>query len=67
MSQAVQEILLRIQHLPAEDRLELNEHLAQMAEREWALEADEARRLAKLKNIDQATIDQAIEKVRYAP
>jgi hypothetical protein len=67
MSQAVQEILQRIQHLPAEDRLALDEQLAQMAEAEWKREAEEARRLARQKGIDQAAIDQAVEKVRHAP
>jgi hypothetical protein len=67
MSQAVQEILERISHLPEEDRMVLDEHLAQMAEAEWKREADEARRLARQKGIDQAAIDQAVEKVRYAP
>ena len=67
MSQAVQEILQRIQHLPPEERLVLDEHLAQMAEAEWKQKAEEARRLTQQKGIDQAAIDQAVEKVRYAP
>ena len=66
MSEAVQEILQSIQLLPAEDRLELEQHLAQMAEAEWQREAEEARRLARQKGIDQAAIDRAVEKVRYS-
>ena len=66
MSQAVLEILDRIQHLPAEDRVVLDEQLARLAEDEWQREAEEARRQAKLKGIDQAAIDQAVEAVRYA-
>jgi hypothetical protein len=66
MSEAVQEILHNIQQLPAEERLELEEHLAQAAEAEWQREAEVARRLAQQKGIDQATIDRAVEKVRYS-
>jgi hypothetical protein len=36
MSQAVLEILQRIQQLPAEDRMILDEHLTQLAEHHWA-------------------------------
>jgi hypothetical protein len=67
MSEAVREILQSIQLLPAEDRLELEQHLAQLAEAEWQREAEEARRLAQQKGIDQAAIDRAVEKVRYSP
>ena len=67
MSEAVQEILQRIQQLPEEDRLVLEQHLAQRAEEEWKREAEEARRLARQKGIDQAAIDRAVEKVRYGP
>jgi hypothetical protein len=65
VSEAVREILERIQHLPATDRLELQDVLAQQAEGEWQREAEEARRLARQKGIDQAAIDRAVEKVRY--
>lgn len=65
MSEAVQEILQRIQQLPQEDRLALEKHLAQLAEAEWKHEAEAARRLARQKGIDQAAIDRAVEKVRY--
>jgi hypothetical protein len=65
VSEAVREILERIQHLPATDRLELQDVLAQQAEDEWQREAEEARRLARQKGIDQAAIDRAVEKVRY--
>ena len=67
MSEAVHEILDLIQQLPAEDRLLLEEHLAQQAEAEWQREAEEARKLARVKGIDQAAIDRAVEKVRYRP
>jgi hypothetical protein len=65
MSQAVLEILQRIQELPEEDRLILDQQLAQMAEAEWKREAGEARRRAREQGIDQAAIDSAVEKVRY--
>ena len=67
MSQAVQEILLRIQHLPESDRLDLDEHLVILAEAEWKRETEIARRMARNRGIDQASIDRAIENVRYTP
>jgi len=65
VSEAVHDILDRIQRLPAEERLLLEDYLAQQAEAEWQREAGEARRLARQKGIDQAAIDRAVEKVRY--
>jgi hypothetical protein len=67
ISEAFQDILERIQQLPEEDRLQLEQHLAAAAEAEWKREADEARRLARQKGIDQAAIDRAVESVRYRP
>jgi hypothetical protein len=67
MSQVVQELLQRIEQLPEEDRLLLEEQLAQRAEAEWKREAEEARRSARKNGIDQAAIDAAVEKVRYGP
>ena len=61
MSEAVLQILQRIQQLPLEERLALQEHLAIAAETEWNREAEEARRLARHKGIDQATIDRAVD------
>jgi len=66
MSQAVQEILQRIEHLPEADRLILDEHLARRAEEEWEREAGKARLLAMNRGIDQAAIDLAVERARYA-
>ena len=65
MSEAVHEILDRIEHLPPAERMELEGLLAQQAEAEWQCEAEEARRLARQKGIDQAAIDRAVEKVRH--
>jgi hypothetical protein len=67
MTEAVQEILHRIQKLPEEDRLLLEEHLGQLAEAEWKREAEEARQQAREQGIDQAAIDRAVEKIRYRP
>ena len=67
MSQAVREILERIDQLPDEERLELDERLSCRAEAEWKRLAEEARRIAREKGIDQAEIDEAVEKLRYAP
>ncbi len=67
MSPVVQDILQRIQQLPADDRLLLDEQLAQLAEVEWQREAQDARRSARQRGINQAAIDAAVEKVRYGP
>ena len=63
MSQAVRSY--SDQPLPDEDPAVLDEQFAQLAEAEWKLEAEDARRIAPQKGIDQATIDAAVEKVRY--
>ena len=65
MSEAVHEILDRIQRLPADDRVLLEDCLARQAEAEWQREAEEARLPAREKGIDQAAIDRALAKVRY--
>jgi hypothetical protein len=65
MSEAVKDILKRIHDLPEEDRLVLEERLAEEAELEWKRAAEEAREVARQKGIDQAAIDRAVEKVRY--
>jgi hypothetical protein len=66
MSQTiVQTILEQIRQLPQEDRLLLENELAEMAETEWRREAEQARRLACEKGLDQAAINETIERVRY--
>jgi hypothetical protein len=65
MSEAVLDILHRIEQLSEEDRLLLEERLALAADAEWRREADEARKIAREKGIDQAAIDRAVEKARY--
>ena len=65
MSEAVSDILHRIEQLPEEDRLILEERLAELAEAEWKHEAEQARQLARERGLDQAAIDQAIHDLRY--
>jgi hypothetical protein len=65
MSEAVHDILERIERLPINERQELEALLAQQAEAEWQREAAEARKLAREKGINQDAIDRAVEKVRY--
>ena len=67
VSEAVREIIERIERLPADDRFLLEEHLARNAEAEWQRAAEVARLLARNKGIDQAAIDGAVKKVRYHP
>jgi hypothetical protein len=65
MSEAVYEILQRIQELPEEDRLLLAARLAELDESEWKREAENARRIAREQGLDQAAIDQVIHDMRY--
>ena len=65
MSQAVQDILDRIEHLSEEDRFQLDQQLAKQAEDDWKSEVREARSTAAGRGIDQAEIDRAVDRVRY--
>lgn len=66
MSQtAVYDILDRIQQLPDEDRLLLDELLAEREQAAWHEEATRARQIAREKGINQETIDRAVHAVRY--
>jgi len=62
---SVEEILLEIEALGEEDRLKLERELARRLEDEWKREASAARATAQSRGIDQAAIDQAIERRRY--
>jgi hypothetical protein len=64
MSEAVREILHRIEQLP-EDRLILEERLAELAELEWKRQAEQARQIVHQRGLDQAAIDRAIQDLRY--
>jgi hypothetical protein len=65
MSDAVRELLQRIEQLPEEDRLILEERLAELAETEWKREAEQARQIARERGLDQAAIEKAIHDLRY--
>jgi len=66
MSRAtVQEILVRIDQLPAKDRALLEDLLAEREEEEWQREAANARKRARRAGIDQDAIDQAVLAERY--
>lgn len=66
MSQVtVEHILAMIDQLSDPDRELLQRRLAARAEAEWRREAEDARRQAKARGIDQAAIDAAIRKRRY--
>ena len=65
MSQAsVENIIKDIEALSEDERDLLERRLAQLDEAKWQLEATEARIVARNAGIDQASIDQAIEKLR---
>lgn len=61
----VQQIMKMIDGLSESDRELLEQRLAERAEPEWREEAEEARRQAKARGIDQSAIDEAIRKRRY--
>jgi hypothetical protein len=61
----VQEILDKIERLSEEERLYLTRRLTEASETEWKREADDARRIAHEKGIDQTAIDRAVEEARY--
>ena len=62
---AVDDILVRIKQLPAEDRLLLDELLAEQEDQEWREEAAKARDRAQSQGINQETIDRAIYAARH--
>jgi hypothetical protein len=61
----VQEILDRIDQLSEPDRLLLEERLAERVESEWKRAAEDARKRARERGIDQAAIDQTVADQRY--
>ena len=66
MSQTdIQQILEMIDRLSESERELLEQRLAERAEAEWREEAEQARRQAKARGIDQTAIDEAIRKRRY--
>jgi hypothetical protein len=67
MSQQVEAILQQIDRLDDADRRLLEQELAVRAEAEWQTEAKRARAVAVDMGVDQHTIDQAINDLRYGP
>ena len=66
MSQAtVENIIKEIESLSESERELLENRLAQIDEARWQQEAAEARKIARDAGIDQATIDQTIERLRH--
>lgn len=65
MSQQVEVILQQIEHLDEADRTLLEARLQELTEREWMHEAEHARTIARERGIDQRTIDDAVEELRY--
>ena len=66
MSRAlVDQIIGKIESLDDQDRLDLECKLARRLETEWRVATTEARRVARRRGINQAAIDQAIQRRRY--
>jgi hypothetical protein len=62
---AVKDILQQIDALTQRERARLERELDARAEAEWTRLARKARTLARTRRITQATIDRAVEDVRY--
>jgi hypothetical protein len=63
MTQAtVKQILDLIEQLPDPEREALDQQLAERAETAWRREAEQARREAETRGIDQTAIDEAIRR-----
>ena len=67
MNTLVENIIQQIDELTAEERLQLEERLAERAEEEWQAEASRARSEAAARGITQSQIDQAVERLRKQP
>ena len=65
MSLQVDAILQQIVHLDEADRMVLEQRLQELSETEWIQEANNARAVARQRGIDQRTIDDAVEELRY--
>ncbi|MDZ4658840.1 MAG: hypothetical protein SH868_14790 [Bythopirellula sp.] len=65
MSQQVEAILQQIESLDETDRLALEERLQEISETEWKQETESARVVARQQGIDQQSIDEAIDNLRY--
>ena len=65
MSPQVDAILHQIEGLSEADRIVLEQRLQDLAEAEWQQEVATARADAAARGIDQKTIDNAINELRY--
>ena len=65
MSPQVDAILQQIERLDEADRVALEQKLQEMAEAEWKREAENARAVAREQGLDQRTIDEDVEELRY--
>ena len=65
MSPQVDAILQQIERLDEADRIILEQKLQELIEIQWRREAENARTAAQQRGIDQQTIDDAVEGIRY--
>lgn len=65
MSPQVDAILNQIERLDEADRIVLERRLQELAETEWKREAEAARTIVRQSGIDQRTIDNAVDELRY--
>jgi hypothetical protein len=65
MSQQVEILLHQIEQLDQDDRLLLEQRLHELSEAEWQREATAARSEARQQGIDQQSIDEAVDDLRY--
>jgi hypothetical protein len=65
MSQRVNSIIEQIESLDELDREILEQRLHELQEARWKQEVESARAAARLRGIDQKTIDAAVDEIRY--
>lgn len=65
MSPQVDIILQQIETLDETDRLVLEQRLHELAEADWKSEAEKARADARQRGINQQSIDNAVDDLRY--
>ena len=62
----VHEVIDQIKKLSTEERQLFDSLLADLEEEEWQQEAENVRREAREKGIDQEAVDRAVARIRYA-
>jgi hypothetical protein len=65
MSPQLDAVWQQIQRLDEADRLVLGQRLHELSESQWREEADAARTTARQRGINQSTIDDAVDQMRY--